>query len=171
MTRGAVLFSAFVLFIFGAALYAFIAMMFGIGDLCAATKVNNFNYVYVTTPIVYHDPDSTIMFVPNEAMHIAAVQGAISQSAAGTIGLYVVKAGLPCRDPTSHAPNGMAVFDQTTTPPTVFDVSGPAGKVTTLPLSKVQGALALVAGSMICVIDETQVDMTVRANLTLSLGP
>jgi hypothetical protein len=157
--------------LFGIVLYAFMAMIFGIDNLCAATKVNNFNYVYVTTPIVYHDPDSTIMFVPNEAMHIAAVQGAISLPAAGTIGLYITKAGLPCRDPVSHAPNGVAVFDQATTPPTVFDVSGPAGKVTTLPLSKVQGALALVAGSMVCVIDETQVDMTVRANLTLSLGP
>jgi hypothetical protein len=139
--------------------------------LYAASKVNSFNYVYVTTPIVYHDPDSTILFVPNEMMHVAAVQGAISQPAAGTIGLYIVKSGTPCRDPTSHAPNGVAILDQATTPPTAFDVSGPPGKVTALPLSKVQGALALAAGSMICMIDETQVDMTVRANLTLSLGP
>jgi hypothetical protein len=171
MSRVDVLIAAVVLMVFGTMIYAVEAMIFGIKEPCAATKVNNFNYVYVATPIVYHDPDSTIMFVSNEAMRIAAVQGAISQPAAGTIGLYVVKAGLPCRDPTSHAPNGVAVFDQATTPPTAFDVSGPAGKVTTLPLSKVQGALALVAGSMICMIDEAQVDMTVRANLTISLGP
>jgi hypothetical protein len=170
-TRAAGLVSTFVLVLFGAVVYAFIAMVFGIGDLCAATKVNNFNYVYVTTPIVYHDPDSTIVFLPGELMHIAAVQGAISQPAAGTIGLYITKIGSPCRDPTTHAPNGTAVFDQTTTPRTVFDVSGVAGKVTALPLSKVQGALALAPGNMICIIDETQVDMTVRANLTLSLGP
>jgi hypothetical protein len=104
-------------------------------------------------------------------MHIAAVEGAISLPAVGTIGLYLVKTGLPCRDPASSAPNGVAIFDQTTTPRTVFDVSGPAGKVTTLPLSKVAGALSVAPGSMICMIDETQVDMTVRANLTISLGP
>jgi hypothetical protein len=140
-------------------------------ELYGASKVNNFTYFYVTTPIVYHDPDSTIVFVPNESMHIAAVDGAISLPAVGTIGLYLVKTGLPCRDPASHAPNGVAIFDQTTTPRTVFDVSGPAGNVTALPLSKVAGALSVAPGSMICMIDETQVDMTVRANLTISLGP
>jgi hypothetical protein len=140
-------------------------------ELYGASKVNNFTYFYVTTPIVYHDPDSTIVFVPNESMHIAAVEGAISLPAVGTIGLYLVKTGLPCRDPASNAPNGVAIFDQTTTPRTVFDVSGPAGKVTMLPLSKVAGALSVAPGSMICMIDETQVDMTVRANLTISLGP
>jgi hypothetical protein len=159
MSRAVVLFSAVVL------------MLFGTEELYGASKVNNFTYFYVTTPIVYHDPDSTIVFVPNESMHIAAVEGAISLPAVGTIGLYLVKTGLPCRDPASSAPNGVAIFDQTTTPRTVFDVSGPAGKVTMLPLSKVAGALSVAPGSMICMVDETQVDMTVRANLTISLGP
>jgi hypothetical protein len=135
-----------------------------------ASKVNSFNYDYITTPIVYHDPDSTILFIPNEPMHIVAVQGAISQPAAGTIGLYIVKSGSPCRD-QSNAPNGVAIFDQTTKPPTAFDVSGPAGKITALPLSKVSGALALAPETMICMIDVAQVDITVRANLTISLGP
>jgi hypothetical protein len=136
-----------------------------------ASKVNSFNYDYITTPIVYHDPDSTILFIPNEPMHIVAIQGAVSQSAAGMIGLYIVKSGLPCRDPKSNAPNGMAIFDQSTKPPTSFNVSGSPGEITTVPLSKVPGALALAPGTMICMIDTAQVDITVRANLTISLGP
>jgi hypothetical protein len=146
-------------------------MILNVKKLYAATKVNNFNYVYVTTPIVYHDPDSTILFIPKEPMHIAFVEGAVSQPAAGMIGLYLVKSGSPCRDPKSNAANGVAIFDQTTAPPTAFDVSGPAGKITTLPLSKVSGALALAPGNMICMIDVAQVDITLRANLTISLGP
>jgi hypothetical protein len=161
--RAVVLFSTVVLMmLFGGMFYT---------ELYGATKVNSFTYFYVTTPIVYHDPDSTIVFIPNESMHIAAVEGAISQPAAGTIGLYIVKSGLPCRDPASNAPNGVAIFDQTTKPPTAFDLSGPVGKVTVLPLSKVAGALALTPDTMICMIDAAQVDMTVRANLTISLAP
>jgi hypothetical protein len=152
-------------------LVAVAALSLGTQQIQGASKVNNFNYVYVSHTLSGQELEASILFIANEPMHIQAVQGAVSVPAAGTIGLYVVKGGAPCRDPATNAPNGLSIFDVTTSPPTTFNLAGQPGPVTTIPLSKVPGALALAPGSMICAMDVAHADQLARVNLTISLGP
>jgi hypothetical protein len=130
----------------------------------SASNTPQFTYSYWIVGWVSEDPDQAIVGTSLEPMHVMKVVGTVSIPAPGTLGLYSVPAGTPCRN-TSNKPNGVRIFDDNV----AFDTS----KIGTqqLALTKKSGDTALMQNFSLCVIDETQVHPDSRATMTIGLGP